>query len=360
MSSKINVGFIGLSSKGHWASDAHAPYLQHSSIYNIEAVANSNIESSKSAAKLFHIDKFYATSEELAQDPEIDTVVVSVKVPLHKRLITPALLHGKNAIVEWPLGRNLQEAEELTELARSKGVRTMVGLQARQSSVIKKMKEIINSGKLGKVLATHVYAAGGAWGAVTNEDHAYVADIENGANLITIPGGHLLDAMCYVLGEFESVTATTHNSRKTTEVRDEKGNKIRDIPLTSHDQMSVSGVLTSGAYASVHLRGGSYKGTNLLWEVEGTNGELQVRGSTGHLQMSFPTLHASFDGEDMIEIKLHDEQAAHVNVGRAYDEFAKEGGVYPTWEDAVVRHRMIEAIYKSAETGTKQTYKTAY
>jgi predicted dehydrogenase len=360
MSSKINIGFIGLSSKGHWASDAHAPYLKNSSIYTIKAVANSSIESSKSAAEAFGIDKYYATPEELAQDPEIDTVVVCVKVPLHKRLITPALLQKKNAIVEWPLGRNLQEAEELTQLARMKGIKTMVGLQARQSSIVKKMKEIISSGKLGKVLSTHLYAGGGAWGAAITDDIAYLADIKNGANMITIPGGHLLDAMCYVLGEFESVTATTHNSRKSIEIRDEKGNRIRDEPLTSHDQMNVSGVLTSGAYASVHLRGGSYKSTNLLWEVEGTHGELQVKGPTGHLQLSFPTLYASFDGEDMVEITIHDEQATHVNVGRAYDEFAKEAGVYPTWEDAVVRHRMIEAIYKSAQSGTKQTYTTTY
>ena len=78
------------------------------------------------------------------------------------------------------------------------------------------------------------------------------------------------------------------------------------------------------------------------------------------IQLSFPTLYASFGGEAMQEIPLHDEQATHVNVGRAYDEFAKEGGLYPSWEDAVVRHRLIEAIYRSAQTGTKQTYKTTY
>lgn len=358
MSSKINVGIIGLSTRGHWAADAHAPYLQKSSIYNIKAVVNSNIESSKTAAEAFGIDKYYGTPEELAQDSEIDTVVVSVKVPLHKRLITPALLQGKNAIVEWPLARNLQEAEELTQLAHSKGVKTMVVLQARQSSVVRKMKEIINSGKLGNILSTHLYAGGLAWGAGINEENEYLASIENGANMITIPGGHLLDAMCYIFGEFESVTATTHNARKTIDILDEKGNKIRDVPLTSHDQMTVSGVLTSGVYASIHLRGGKYKSTNLLWEVEGTHGELQVKGPIGHLQLSFPTLHASFNGGDMEEIPIHNEQAAHVNVGRAYDEFAKENGSYPNWDDAVVRHRMIEAIYKSAQTGTKQTYTT--
>ncbi|CAF5135011.1 unnamed protein product, partial [Rotaria sp. Silwood1] len=113
MSSRINIGFIGLSSKGGWASSAHESYLKNSSIYTIKAIANSTIESSKSSAEAFGVNKYYATSEELAQDPDIDTVVVSVKVPLHKSLIMPTLLQGKNAIVEWPLGRNLQEAEEL-------------------------------------------------------------------------------------------------------------------------------------------------------------------------------------------------------------------------------------------------------
>ncbi|CAF1140994.1 unnamed protein product [Rotaria sp. Silwood1] len=267
-----------------WLNEPDQYTIIHTIPYNVHsiliptaiAIANSTIESSKSSAEAFGVNKYYATSEELAQDPDIDTVVVSVKVPLHKSLIMPALLQGKNAIVEWPLGRNLQEAEELTQLARSKGVKTMVGLQGRQSSVVKKMKDIISSGKLGKILSTHLYAGGILWGPTIDESKSYIADIENGANMITVLGGHSLDAMCYVLGEFESLTATTHNARKTIELRDEKGNKIRDIPLTSHDQMSVSGVLTSGAYASAHLRGGSYKGTNLLWEVEGTLGELQL------------------------------------------------------------------------------------
>ncbi|CAF1548392.1 unnamed protein product [Adineta ricciae] len=359
MASKINIGFIGLS-KGRWAENAHAPYLQNSPIYTIKAVANSTIESARSAANAFGIEKYYGTPEEIAQDPDVDTIVVSVKVPLHKRLITPAVLQGKNAIVEWPLARNLQEAEELAELAQSKGIKTMVILQARQLSVIRKMKEIIDSGKLGQILSIHIYASGIGWEGPVDTSNAYIANIENGATLVSIPGGHLIDAMCYVFGEFESVTATTHNARKTIEVRDDKGNKLRDEPKTSYDQMTVSGVLKSGTYASVHLRGDSYKSANLLWGVEGTQGELQIKSPLGHLQLSSPTLYGSFNGGDMTEIKLDGEQNLSFNVGRAYDEFAKKDGVYPTWKDAVVRHRMIEAIYKSAQTGTKQEYKTTY
>lgn len=78
-------------------------------------------------------------------------------MPLHYDLIRPALEAGKDVFSEWPLARNLKEAEELTALAKEKGVRTMVGLQARQNPSILKAKEIVASGKLGKILGTTMF-----------------------------------------------------------------------------------------------------------------------------------------------------------------------------------------------------------
>ena len=48
----------------------------------------------------------------------------------------------------------MAEAEEMEEIAKSKGVRTMVGLQAWQSPFVNKVKEIVESGQIGKVLST--------------------------------------------------------------------------------------------------------------------------------------------------------------------------------------------------------------
>ena len=84
-------------------------------------------------------------------------MAVSVNVPQHYDLIRPALEAGKDVFSEWPLARNLSEAEELVSLAKEKGVRTLVGLQARQNPSIVKAKEIVASGKLGKILGTTMY-----------------------------------------------------------------------------------------------------------------------------------------------------------------------------------------------------------
>jgi hypothetical protein len=87
----------------------------------------------------------------------VDIVAVSVNVPQHYDLIRPALEAGKDVFSEWPLARNLAEADELVQLAKEKGVRTSVGLQARQNPSILKAKEIVASGKLGKILNTTLY-----------------------------------------------------------------------------------------------------------------------------------------------------------------------------------------------------------
>lgn len=51
----------------------------------------------------------------------------------------PAIDAGKYVFVEWALGVSLKEAREIAEAAEKKGVRTMVGLQAKQSPTIQKV-----------------------------------------------------------------------------------------------------------------------------------------------------------------------------------------------------------------------------
>jgi predicted dehydrogenase len=103
----------------------------------------------------------------IASDPNVDIVAISVNVPQHYALIRPALEAGKDVFSEWPLARNLSEAQELVQLAKDKGVRTMVGLQARQSPSILKAKELVATGKLGKITSTtmfgHVSTTMAAW-----------------------------------------------------------------------------------------------------------------------------------------------------------------------------------------------------
>src|SRR4029079_4411195 len=82
---------------------------------------------------------------EMGASPEIDAVAVVVRVPSHYEPTRAALEAGKHVYTEWPLGRTTTEAEELAALARAKGVRTVVGLQARVDPFLIYLKEQIEA-----------------------------------------------------------------------------------------------------------------------------------------------------------------------------------------------------------------------
>ena len=124
------IGLIGLSASASWAVWAHLPYLKDTSKYTIAALCNSSVENARAAIKVHGLPpttKAYGSPQDLADDPEIDLVVCSVRVDRHYETV-PSLKAGKDIFCEWPLGKDLAEAQEMEEIAKSKGVRTMVGL----------------------------------------------------------------------------------------------------------------------------------------------------------------------------------------------------------------------------------------
>jgi len=357
MSSTIRVGFQGLSASTHWANIAHFPYLKDSQKYTITALQNSSkqaAEASVTANSLPSTTAAYGSSEELAKDPNVDVVVTSVNVAKHYELAKPIIEAGKDIIVEWPLGANIKQAEELAELAKKKGVKNGVVLQGRFSPVILKVKEVVESGKLGKLLSTSVVGSSG-WlndDASLSEGLKYTLDIDVGGNLVTIFFIHLYDSISFALGELKSFSTLLKNQYETIKIVDKPGGKhLYDIPKSSHDKILLQGVLDNGAVTSFFLRGERAKdGVALRWEVHFEHGEIHIT-SAGTTPNTCPeTTVKIYDSrtENWEEIKYEKESPAG-NVGRFYEAWAK-GEKFTTFEDAVQRHRLIEALYQGKST----------
>ncbi|KEF62725.1 uncharacterized protein A1O9_00698 [Exophiala aquamarina CBS 119918] len=368
----VKIGLIGLSATGgstgggSWASRSHVPYFLQSPHYEITAVQNSTKTSAEKSIKDYNIPgkvAAYGDPETLAADANVNMAVVSVKVPLHAKLIKPQLEAKKDIFVEWPLAANLQEAEELTALAKANGAKTLVGLQARQDPSVRRAREIVQSGELGDILGTTMLGAGAIWQGSVGTDFEYSLPLENGANMVTIPAGHAMDALCYVLGEFKDLQATLANSQPSVPVTDAAGKVLRTADKTSHDWMSVSGTLVGGGVATtVYHAGSSPRGANFYWEINGTKGTLVLEGPVGHVQMFHPTLKILRAGEkaaklEDVQVDASPKPDFSFNVGKAWDAFLGHGdGHVTSFEDALVRHRMIDAIYRSNESGKRESY----
>ena len=72
----------------------------------------------------------------MAQPPAIDLVVVGVRVLGHTNLGLAGLQATQAVCCEWPLGAPLAEAPERAPCAKARGLKTMVGLQARRAPTL--------------------------------------------------------------------------------------------------------------------------------------------------------------------------------------------------------------------------------
>ncbi|TCV67436.1 Gfo/Idh/MocA family oxidoreductase [Neorhizobium sp. S3-V5DH] len=353
----IRVGFIGLNPGLHWAATAHIPALKAlPNDYAVVGVANTSLASARKAADAFGLPYAFENAQALVNSPEVDLVVVTVKVPYHRNLVTAALNAGKHVYCEWPLGNGLAEARELADLAEAKGLVAAVGTQMRVAPEIEYLRQLIADGYVGEVLSTTLVGSGGEWGGETDAAHAYLYDRSNGATLLTIPLGHTLAGVREVLGGFGDLSARMITRRKTAHVTDTG----ETIPNTSHDQVLVHGALESGAAFSIHYRGGMSRGTNLLWEINGTEGDIQVTGATGHSQVVQLSIRGA-NGKASALAPLTPPASAYEgwpdssvarNVARLYALVAQDirsgTRLAPSFRDAVTLHETVDAIERSA------------
>ena len=362
---RIRVGIIGANPDRGWAAQAHIPALKSlSEDFEITALSTSHRESADAAGKLFGVPLAFDNHQDLVNNAAVDLVAVTVKVPYHLELATAALGAGKAVYCEWPLGNGLKEAETLAALAKKQGVLAVTGLQARSAPPVAYVRDLIKQGYVGQVLSTTLIGSGMGWGPTVEPYNAYLNDKKHGATMLSIALGHAADALCHCLGEVRQLSATMTVRRKSFTIAGTGERK----PMTTEDQVGVSGLLEGGAAFSIHYRGGVSRGTNLLWEINGTEGDLQLTAAGGQAQIFEMTVHGGKGAQSSLEVLPVPEQyrwsppqgpGASTNVAQAYAHVARdyrEGTHFcPTFDDAVTRHRMLNAIETAAATGQRQT-----
>ncbi|WP_052646754.1 Gfo/Idh/MocA family oxidoreductase [Paenibacillus terrae] len=167
----------------------------------------------------------------------------------------PALLKHPNLVITAVGTSRMESARQSAEevgAAEQAGIHHTVGLQARQDLEVQTMKKLVEDGTIGEIVSCHMQVSTRGKGGRTDQDTAYLLNRANGANLLTINGGHSLDALQYIVGEFRELSAIT-SSRYNEATIQETGEVI---PKDTADQILIQGSLEKGANVSVHIQGG--------------------------------------------------------------------------------------------------------
>lgn len=363
----IRIGIVGLKPGESWAGIAHVPALQSMpDKFSIAGVANSRLESSRSAAEAVGIPRAFANAQALIDSPEIDAVAVTITVPQHLEVVKAALAAGKHVYCEAPLGNGLAEAEEMAALAREKPVVTVVGLQARVAPEILYLRELLSEGFVGRVLSSSLCGWAGNWGPTAGnlKRLGYLLDVHNGATMLTIPLAHTLAALRDVLGDVTEVSALVDT--RVPEVRSEDDGSL--LRMTAPDQILLTARLESGAPLSVHYQGGMPNGTEgLVWDIHGTEGDLRITAPFGHSQMAQLAIAGARSGEGELKPMPAPprfsagapEELIPGNVARNYARMAQDirtgSATASSFDDAVSLQRLIDAIERSADSGSRVT-----
>lgn len=207
----INVGLLAYGMSG---KIFHAPFLDAHKGFNLRAV----VERSKKLAKNDYPGIIsYDSIDEMLNDATIDLIVVNTPNYLHYEHSKSALLKGKDILVDKPFVATSKQAQELFELADKLNRKILFYQNRRYNSDFESVIEVLNSGKLGKLVELHLRfdRYRNIIGAKAFKEKAFAA-----SGLSYDLGSHLLDQVISLFGKPINYKKFLGKNREGTEVDD--------------------------------------------------------------------------------------------------------------------------------------------
>jgi predicted dehydrogenase len=183
---------------GSFAERAITPALRATPGTELVAIQKRSADRAREKALEHRIPLFFDSAKEAVAHPDVDAVFIVSANGTHCAETIVAAQAGKHVLVEKPMAMNVHEAEEMIAACRQHAVTLMVGHMIRFSPLVNRMRDIIASGTLGKVIsarADFMYDA-----RLSHRTWLYDRHVAGGGPVFDI-GIHCIDTLRYVLGD---------------------------------------------------------------------------------------------------------------------------------------------------------------
>lgn len=142
-----------------------------------------------------------ADAEEILRHPEVDIVYVATPPASHKEYVLAAAAAGKHVLVEKPMGLSAAEDHQMVAACEQAGVELFVAYYRRFHPQVLKMKELIDSGRIGRPVTAQIdYAQPPAPNTAWGGGWRVQPDVSGGGLFVDVVS-HRIDLMIYLLGE---------------------------------------------------------------------------------------------------------------------------------------------------------------
>ena len=199
----MKVAVIGC---GAIANSAHIPSYMNNPDAEIAYFCDIIPERAQAAVEKYGCGKAVVDYHDVLKDPEVKAVSVCTPNNVHAPISIDAMRAGKHVLCEKPAARTLKEALEMQKVQHETGMTLNIGVVNRFNDSVRRIKEYIDSGKLGEVY--HVYASFRAHRSIPGLGGAFTTKAIAGGGALIDWGVHYLDIVMYCCGDPKPITVS--------------------------------------------------------------------------------------------------------------------------------------------------------
>lgn len=209
MNAKIGIGIISFA---HGHVNAYCHRMLTFDDVKLVACWDDDQERGKNAANQFGM-AYSPHLEDIINHPEIQAVIVTCETNRHAEMVVAAAEAGKDILCQKPMALTLADCDRMIEAVNKAGVKFMMGYQMRHDPANIKMKELIDSGTLGKIgvlRRRHCINALFSEGFVKGPSRWHIDPVKN-MGMFMDDASHATDFIHWMLGHPTSVIAEIDN-----------------------------------------------------------------------------------------------------------------------------------------------------
>lgn len=227
---KIKIGIIGV---GVIATAVHIPQILESNEYEIVALCDIDNEKVLKVGKELNLSKEFCFSNflDLINCDEVEVVDICTPNYLHYKMCMEVIKSGKKFSVEKPVTMNKEEVREIEENVKRMNIGNMVCFSYRFKPAVRYAKELIDSGKIGKI--KHIKMEYSQSWALESKNTPYIWRFQKefaGSGALGDLGSHAVDLVRFISGkEYVSLISDMGTEIKTRKKVDGEGYGVVDV-----------------------------------------------------------------------------------------------------------------------------------
>ena len=209
METKIGIGIISFA---HGHANAYCNRMQTFDDVQLVACWDDNVERGEAAAAQYGMN-YSPHLEDVINRPDIHAVIVTCETNRHAEMVEAAASEGKHILCQKPMALTLADCDRIAAVVEKTGIKFMMGYQMRRDPANIAMKELIDSGVLGKIgvlRRRHCINALFSEAFVTGPSRWHI-NPEKNMGMFMDDASHATDFIHWMLGKPTSVIAEIDN-----------------------------------------------------------------------------------------------------------------------------------------------------